>query len=101
MKVGLEIGAFRPLVPGIHADQRRAEKPPGLRMLDQPLQPGLVLGRRRAMHHQARALAPRIVVPAGHRGADQREPARRLAERHRHHLVVVIDLGGELVVETD
>ena len=93
MQVRLEVGAFRPLVPCVDADDRTPEERmcPGL--AHQPLEPRLVLRGRRAVHHQAAALAPCIVVPGRARGTDQRVIRRRCRQRLRDDLVVVIDLG--------
>ena len=97
MDVGLEIGALAPFVPGVDADDPRAEERP--RPFDQRGEPALVFARRRADQRQALALPARVVVPGGNGGLEEREIRRGLGERSRDEVVVGEDVGLEGVVE--
>ena len=99
MQVGLQVGALGPFIPGVDADDRLAVERAGLRVPHQPFQPRLVAGGRRAVQHQAGALPAGVVVPGRGGGADQGERRRRLRQRLRHHLPVIVDLRVEVAVQ--
>ena len=53
MQIGFQIGALRPFVPRVDADDRHAEEGLGSGAADRAFQPGLIFRRSRAVHHQA------------------------------------------------
>ena len=99
MRVGLQIGALGPFVPGVDAHQRGAEERLVLGAPDRAFQPRLIFRRCRAVHDQSAALAPRVVVPAGDDGADQRERRRPRQARGPGHVVIIVDLGRKPVIQ--
>ncbi len=93
LEVGLEVGALRPLVPGVDEDELLLGGLPHAAP-DQLLQPGAVELRRRAVEDDRSGVAARGVVPA--RGQAPIPPVRRLGPRQRlaDNLPVVEDPVG-------
>src|ERR1051325_10681382 len=99
MLVGLEIGGFRPFVPGVDADKGLAKKRLQRAVGDQAGQPILVFLRCRPVDDHSGPLLPGVVIPAWDYGADQRKAGLGLGQRGVDDVVVQVGCAGKLRIE--